>query len=135
MSTKHNYQINHRYLWVCVGTPPSAAQGFLNLPPLPDEEGCGAEYGRHSKSIHPAKHRCGRCKGVLLQVRPKPKPKPKVKPKVMTRTLGQPAQAVPRKNDLLKKEEEDEAENGGGLQTLEEAMQVVRIASEEDCML
>lgn len=40
---------------------------------LPEDEGCGAEYGRHSKSIDPDKHRCGKCKGVLVQVRPKPR--------------------------------------------------------------
>jgi SprT-like zinc ribbon domain len=40
---------------------------------LEEEEGCGAEYGRHSKSIDPAKQRCGRCRGVLRQVRPRPR--------------------------------------------------------------
>ena len=70
VTTKHSYIINHKYLWVCVGTPPNAAKRFLNLR---DDDGCGAEYGRHSKSIDPERHRCGKCKGVLVQVRPKPR--------------------------------------------------------------
>jgi SprT-like zinc ribbon domain len=71
VTTKHSYEINHKYLWVCVGTPPNAAKNFLSLPP--DDDGCGAEYGRHSKSIDPERHRCGKCKGVLVQVRPTPR--------------------------------------------------------------
>ncbi|KAF7512684.1 hypothetical protein GJ744_000251 [Endocarpon pusillum] len=117
VTTKHNYQINHKYLWVCVGTPPNAAKGFLNLPP--DEEGCGAEYGRHSKSIDPSKHRCGRCKGVLVQVRPKPKPKPKARRvgEVGKRTAGRSAS-------------KKEAEKGLGLERLEQAMEFVSIGED-----
>lgn len=117
VTTKHNYKINHKYLWVCVGTPPNAAKGFLNLPP--EEEGCGAEYGRHSKSIDPARHRCGRCKGVLLQVRPRPR----------SRLVGEPAgRSVGRSASKKKGEEaEKEKEKGRGLQRLEQAMAFVRI--------
>lgn len=53
VTTKHSYVISYKYLWCC--------------------EGCGLEYGRHSKSIDPVKVRCGRCKGSLRQVRPKPR--------------------------------------------------------------
>lgn len=53
ITTKHSYEINYKYLWCC--------------------EGCGCEYGRHSKSIDPKKSRCGVCKGVLVQVKPKPR--------------------------------------------------------------
>ena len=70
VTTKHSYAIHHKYLWVCAGTPPNAARDFLNLP---DDGGCGAEYGRHSKSIDTAKHRCGKCRGVLVMVRPLPR--------------------------------------------------------------
>ena len=70
VTTKHNYIINHKYLWVCVGRPRTSAMEFLNVE---DDEGCGAEYGRHSKSIDAEKHRCGKCKGLLVQVRPKPR--------------------------------------------------------------
>ncbi|ERF72961.1 hypothetical protein EPUS_05042 [Endocarpon pusillum Z07020] len=110
VTTKHNYQIHHKYLWVCVGTPPNAAKGFLNLPP--EEEGCGAEYGRHSKSIDPAKHRCGRCKGVLVQVRPKPKLKPKARRVAESgrRTVGRSPSG-----------------KGLGLERLEQAMELVSI--------
>lgn len=33
-------------------------------------EGCGMEYGRHSRSIDPARQKCSRCKGSLVQVKP-----------------------------------------------------------------
>ncbi len=69
VTTKHSYVINHKYLWLCTGRPRSSAMEFLNV----DDEGCGAEYGRHSKSIDVEKHRCGKCKGLLVQVRPKPR--------------------------------------------------------------
>lgn len=71
VTTKHNYEINHKYLWICVGTLPNPAKEFLNL--LDDDDGCGAEYGRHSKSIDPGKHRCGKCRGILVQVWPRPR--------------------------------------------------------------
>ena len=74
VTTKHSYTIDHKYLWVCAGREPLDLSGYL--PEV--EDGCGAEYGRHSKSIDTDKHRCGRCKGALVQVRPKPR---KVDPK------------------------------------------------------
>jgi len=70
VTTKHSYDIHHKYLWVCVGRDRTKAMEFLNLD---GDEGCGTEYGRHSKSIDPEKHRCGKCKGRLIQVRPKPR--------------------------------------------------------------
>ena len=76
VTTKHSYTINHKYLWVCAGqsalqgSAQAAARAFLALD---DDPGCGAEYGRHSKSVDPEKHRCGKCKGLLVQVRPMPK--------------------------------------------------------------
>lgn len=69
VTTKHSYAIDHKYLWVCAGRE---ALGLLKSVPEA-EDGCGAEYGRHSKSINTDKHRCGRCKGALIQVRPKPR--------------------------------------------------------------
>ncbi|KAK2841649.1 hypothetical protein FQN49_006046 [Arthroderma sp. PD_2] len=60
VNTKHSYLINYKYMWCC-GT-------------------CGQEYGRHSRSIDPAKVRCGKCyDGMLLQVKPKPRGKAKTK--------------------------------------------------------
>lgn len=123
VTTKHNYQINHKYLWVCVGTAaPTAAREFLNLPP-PEEEGCGAEYGRHSKSIDPAKHRCGRCKGVLVQVRPKPKTKPKLEAGRMCE-LGELGKEGARSNPLMR------VEKGLGVERLEEAMESVSLGED-----
>ncbi|KAK3388551.1 SprT-like family-domain-containing protein [Sordaria brevicollis] len=62
VTTRHGYEIEFRYVWVCDGP----ASG-------PDEKGCGTEYKRHSKSVDPARHRCGVCKGVLRQVKPAPR--------------------------------------------------------------
>ncbi|KIX06898.1 uncharacterized protein Z518_04874 [Rhinocladiella mackenziei CBS 650.93] len=76
VTTKHNYVINHKYLWVCIGRDRTRTMDFLNLD---EDEGCGAEYGRHSKSIDTEKHRCGRCKGRLLQVRPRLRASPRKK--------------------------------------------------------
>ncbi|KAK4942495.1 hypothetical protein LTR10_017791 [Elasticomyces elasticus] len=80
VTTKHSYVINHKYLWVCVGREQTPAMNFLNIN---DEDGCGAEYGRHSKSIDPEKHRCGKCKGTLVQVRPKPRASPAKKSRML----------------------------------------------------
>lgn len=53
VTTKHNYEIDFKYVWACVD--------------------CAQSFGRHSKSINPAAVRCGRCKGILQQVKPKPR--------------------------------------------------------------
>ncbi|GAD94829.1 predicted protein [Paecilomyces variotii No. 5] len=53
VTTKHSYKINYKYVWMCAD--------------------CGQDYGRHSKSIDPSKSRCGHCKGVLQQIKPKPR--------------------------------------------------------------
>jgi predicted SprT family Zn-dependent metalloprotease len=50
VTTKHSYEIDFKYHWKCGG--------------------CGHLYKRHSKSIDPAKVRCGNCKGVLAQMKP-----------------------------------------------------------------
>ncbi|KAJ4381445.1 hypothetical protein N0V85_008674, partial [Neurospora sp. IMI 360204] len=69
VTTRHGYEIEFRYVWVCDG--PVSGQG-----PDGDEKkkkGCGTEYKRHSKSVDPSRHRCGVCKGVLRQVKPAPR--------------------------------------------------------------
>ncbi|KAI1862426.1 hypothetical protein JX265_009140 [Neoarthrinium moseri] len=53
VTTKHSYEIDHKYMWRCAE--------------------CANEYGRHSRSINPAKHKCGRCRGLLEQVKPVPR--------------------------------------------------------------
>ncbi|PLB50229.1 hypothetical protein P170DRAFT_463487 [Aspergillus steynii IBT 23096] len=61
VTTKHSYKIDWKYVWCCVD--------------------CGQSYGRHSKSIDPAKSTCGKCKGLLQQIKPKPRNvSPKKKP-------------------------------------------------------
>ncbi|KAI9059599.1 hypothetical protein FKP32DRAFT_1596164 [Trametes sanguinea] len=60
ITTRHNYEINHKYRWKC--------------------EDCDKVYGRHSKSINPAEHVCGACKGRLIpqfETRAPRTPKPK----------------------------------------------------------
>ncbi|KAI0367519.1 hypothetical protein BV20DRAFT_1024402 [Pilatotrama ljubarskyi] len=61
VTTKHDYEIKHKYQWKC--------------------EDCEKIYGRHSKSINPEEHVCGGCKGRLVpqfQSRRAPRtPKPK----------------------------------------------------------
>ncbi|ETN37860.1 uncharacterized protein HMPREF1541_07483 [Cyphellophora europaea CBS 101466] len=70
VTTKHSYEIEWKYLWACVGRDQNSAMNFLNVQAT---KGCGAEYGRHSKSIDTERMRCGRCKGKLVQVRPVPR--------------------------------------------------------------
>ncbi|KAK0384236.1 hypothetical protein NLU13_8324 [Sarocladium strictum] len=53
VTTKHAYEIDFKYIWECVG--------------------CGHEHKRHSRSIDPARHRCGKCKDELKQTRPVPR--------------------------------------------------------------
>ncbi|KAK1831188.1 SprT-like family-domain-containing protein [Podospora conica] len=55
VTTKHTYDIDFKYVWQC--------------------EQCPLLYKRHSKSIDPARHRCGAalCKGVLKQIKPVPR--------------------------------------------------------------
>jgi predicted SprT family Zn-dependent metalloprotease len=53
VTTKHSYAIEYKYVWECVE--------------------CGYEFKRHSKSIDPARHSCGKCKGVLAQTKPVPR--------------------------------------------------------------
>lgn len=56
VTTKHTYAIDYKYVWVCGGW-----------------DGCGTEFKRHSKSIDVQRHRCGVCKGDLIQVKPVPR--------------------------------------------------------------
>jgi predicted SprT family Zn-dependent metalloprotease/flagellar biosynthesis chaperone FliJ len=53
VTTKHSWDIEYKYIWECVD--------------------CFLQFKRHSKSIDPAKQRCGRCKGRLNQIKPKPR--------------------------------------------------------------
>lgn len=53
VTTKHDYEIDFKYIWQC--------------------SGCGIEYKRHSKSIDPLKQSCGGCKQKLVQTKPVPR--------------------------------------------------------------
>jgi predicted SprT family Zn-dependent metalloprotease len=53
VTTKHSYVIDYKYIWEC--------------------SNCGLEYKRHSKSVDPVRHRCGKCKDKLIQTKPVPR--------------------------------------------------------------
>ncbi|KAL8658386.1 MAG: hypothetical protein Q9226_001030 [Calogaya cf. arnoldii] len=53
VTTTHVYEISYKYIWSC--------------------SKCGVEYKRHSKSIDPARHSCGKCHEKLVQVKPTPR--------------------------------------------------------------
>lgn len=53
VTTKHSYKIEYKYVWECIS--------------------CGYEFKRHSKSVDPVRHSCGRCKGRLVQTKPVPR--------------------------------------------------------------
>ncbi|KAI1760917.1 SprT-like family-domain-containing protein [Hypoxylon sp. FL1150] len=53
VTTKHNYDIEYKYVWKCTD--------------------CAWEVKRHSKSVDTNQHRCGSCKGYLLQIKPTPR--------------------------------------------------------------
>ena len=56
VTTKHNYDIDFKYVWECTA--------------------CGLEFKRHSKSIHIDRDRCGVCKSHLRQTKPVPRAAP-----------------------------------------------------------
>ncbi|KAL9043040.1 MAG: hypothetical protein Q9180_000162 [Flavoplaca navasiana] len=53
VTTTHVYEISYKYIWEC--------------------SKCGNAYKRHSKSIDPTRHSCGKCHEKLLQVQPAPR--------------------------------------------------------------
>ncbi|KAF2738325.1 hypothetical protein EJ04DRAFT_509730 [Polyplosphaeria fusca] len=53
VTTKHAYEISFKYVWECVK--------------------CGYEFKRHSKSVDPERHSCGRCQSRLVQTKPVPR--------------------------------------------------------------
>ncbi|KAK3496090.1 SprT-like family-domain-containing protein [Neurospora crassa] len=79
VTTRHGYEIEFRYVWVCDGVlSESSSTGQTEGTGKEKGQGerkggCGTEYKRHSKSIDPKRHRCGLCKGVLRQVKPAPR--------------------------------------------------------------
>ena len=55
VTTKHSYHIDYKYIWTCTN------------------DMCSHEFKRHSKSIDPARHSCGVCRGKLAQTKPAPR--------------------------------------------------------------
>lgn len=55
VTTKHTYEINHKYIWAC------------------KVQNCDFKVGRHSKSVDPKRQFCGLCRGVLEQIKPVPR--------------------------------------------------------------
>lgn len=55
VTTKHSYRIEYKYVWRC------------------EDEDCGTEFKRHSRSIDPARHTCGTCRSRLVQIKPVPR--------------------------------------------------------------
>ncbi|OTA99310.1 hypothetical protein M426DRAFT_325231 [Hypoxylon sp. CI-4A] len=53
VTTKHNYEIEYKYIWKC--------------------SSCAGEVKRHSKSVDTERQRCGVCRGRLVQVKPTPR--------------------------------------------------------------
>ncbi|KAI1483770.1 SprT-like family-domain-containing protein [Daldinia eschscholtzii] len=53
VTTKHNYEIEFKYIWRCGD--------------------CAVEVKRHSKSVKPERQRCGGCRGKLVQIKPVPR--------------------------------------------------------------
>ncbi|KAL8774994.1 MAG: hypothetical protein Q9209_000473 [Squamulea sp. 1 TL-2023] len=53
VTTTHVYEISYKYIWAC--------------------SKCEIEYKRHSKSIDPTRHSCGKCHEKLVQVKPTPR--------------------------------------------------------------
>ncbi|CAN0260349.1 unnamed protein product, partial [Hapterophycus canaliculatus] len=62
VTTCHSYAINYKYRYVCIGG--GSADGDVAVG-VREGGGCGAEIGRHSKSIDVDRQVCGRCKGRL----------------------------------------------------------------------
>jgi predicted SprT family Zn-dependent metalloprotease len=52
VTTRHNYEIDFKYTWVCVNYPDT----------------CQTMIQRHSRSVDPERHVCGLCKGRLQEV-------------------------------------------------------------------
>ena len=133
VTTKHSYVINHKYLWVCAGqsalpgSAQAAARAFLALD---DDPGCGAEYGRHSKSVDPEKHRCGKCKGLLVQVRPIPKVKSgKAELDGRSPKKGKGVSPAKRRGILTESKEGDDGGDNRTLDGLEKAMEYVNLSN------
>ena len=62
VTTTHSYEIQYKYAWKCI------------------DPRCPFVVKRHSKSVDPKRHCCGRCKGRLVEISPCGASKKKAQP-------------------------------------------------------
>lgn len=76
VTTTHNYQIQYKFNWACVNPK------------------CSFKIGRHSKSVDTIRHRCGLCKGKLIEVTSDGKPKKRAPPSAYNLFVKEHSKAV-----------------------------------------
>ena len=76
VTTTHNYEIQYKFNWACVNPK------------------CSFTIGRHSKSVDIIRHRCGRCRGKLIEVTADGKPKKQAQPSAYNLFVKQHSKAV-----------------------------------------
>ena len=76
VTTTHSYQIQYKFNWACV---------------IPN---CSFTIGRHSKSVDIIRHRCGKCRGKLIEVTADGAPKKRAQPSAYNLFIKQHSKAV-----------------------------------------
>ena len=76
VTTTHNYEIQYKFNWACVNPK------------------CSFQIGRHSKSVDTTRHRCGLCKGKLIEVTSDGKPKQRAPPSAYNLFVKEHSKAV-----------------------------------------
>ena len=76
VTTTHSYQIQYRFNWACVNPK------------------CSFTIGRHSKSVDLVRHRCGKCRGKLMEITANGKPKKPAQPSAYNLFVKQHSKAV-----------------------------------------
>ncbi len=76
VTTTHNYEIQYKFNWACVNPK------------------CSFTIGRHSKSVDIIRHRCGRCRGKLIEVTADGKPKKQAQPSAYNLFVKQHSKTV-----------------------------------------
>lgn len=82
VTTTHDYQIRYKFNWRCTNAK------------------CDFTVGRHSRSIDIGRHRCGKCRDVLVEVTSAGAPKKKVQPSAYNLFVKQHSKAV--REELVK---------------------------------
>jgi predicted SprT family Zn-dependent metalloprotease len=76
VTTTHNYQIQYKFNWACMNPK------------------CSFQIGRHSKSVDTIRHRCGLCKGKLIEVTSDGAPKKRAPPSAYNLFVKQHSKVV-----------------------------------------